>query len=341
MIKYNKKIDVIIPAYNVKDIFLFQCLSSIACQNIIDDIEVTIVDDASEVENYQFIADKFKSIMKISIIKRKENGGSGAARQTGIDNTKNEFIVFIDADDTFANSYSLELLRNLLKTNKEVIGVGGFEEIHKSNNDIVINYHLNDLVWLHGKIYRREFINKNNIKFHPTSRANEDNGFNKLCKMCLAEKEIIAYTDNIVYTWRDLNENSITRANNYEYSYSCNKNDSFYGYIENMIYVIQESQKRNIKNLYLKEFTVECMIVIYFYYIIYSNKYSNNKNIYFNYCKEFYNTIFKNLDNTCITQIINNNYYKIMEAFFLEDNNFRKIIPNITFYEFLNQLEDD
>jgi cellulose synthase/poly-beta-1,6-N-acetylglucosamine synthase-like glycosyltransferase len=44
---YNRKIDVIIPAYNVSDDILFRCLSSIACQDIREDIAVTIVDDAS------------------------------------------------------------------------------------------------------------------------------------------------------------------------------------------------------------------------------------------------------------------------------------------------------
>ena len=52
MKKYNNKIDVIIPAYNVPDHILFRCLASIACQDIVQDIEVTIVDDASTEQNY-------------------------------------------------------------------------------------------------------------------------------------------------------------------------------------------------------------------------------------------------------------------------------------------------
>ena len=47
MKKYNRKIDVIIPAYNVPDSILFRCLASIACQDIVNELEVTIVDDAS------------------------------------------------------------------------------------------------------------------------------------------------------------------------------------------------------------------------------------------------------------------------------------------------------
>lgn len=37
--KYNKKIDVITPAYNAPDNILFRCLASIACQDIVNDID--------------------------------------------------------------------------------------------------------------------------------------------------------------------------------------------------------------------------------------------------------------------------------------------------------------
>ena len=56
-------IDVIIPAYNVPDNILFRCLASIACQDIVEDVEVTIVDDASTEQNYkndlQLIAEEY------------------------------------------------------------------------------------------------------------------------------------------------------------------------------------------------------------------------------------------------------------------------------------------
>ena len=65
MKKYNRKIDVIIPAYNVEDEILFRCLASIACQDIIEDLEVTIVDDASTKQNYAAVAKNFEAFLKI------------------------------------------------------------------------------------------------------------------------------------------------------------------------------------------------------------------------------------------------------------------------------------
>ena len=68
MKKYNRKIDVIIPAYNVPDNIIFRCLASIACQDIVKEIEVTIVDDASTQENYDNIAELFRKFLTIYVI---------------------------------------------------------------------------------------------------------------------------------------------------------------------------------------------------------------------------------------------------------------------------------
>ena len=100
MKKYNRKIDIIIPAYNVPDHILFRCLASIACQDIASDLEVTIVDDASTKQNYAKVIKNFESILKIHLLRYEVNGGPGVARQYGIDHTENGYMTFIDADDT-------------------------------------------------------------------------------------------------------------------------------------------------------------------------------------------------------------------------------------------------
>ena len=43
------------------------------------------------------------------------------------------------------------------------------------------------MVWMHGKMYRRSFFSKYNIRFND-SRANEDVGFNTQCQ-CYNEDE--------------------------------------------------------------------------------------------------------------------------------------------------------
>ena len=250
---YNRKIDVIIPAYNVPDHILFRCLASIACQDIVSDLEVTIVDDASTEQNYAAVAENFNSIMKINILRYETNGGPGVARQYGIDHTSNGYMTFIDADDTFNGSFALKALRNSIEINGGLyqMSVGVFDEVHEAGlapgDGPILMAHEQDLVWMFGKMYRRSFIDKYKIRFHETSRANEDNGFNRLFQLCTNDNEQINFIPAHVYYWHE-NPNSITRANDCEYSYGGSSKDSFYGYVENMIYAVKEAKKRNPYN---------------------------------------------------------------------------------------------
>ena len=133
MKRYNRKIDVIIPAYNVPDHILFRCLASIACQDIASELEVTIVDDASTNQNYAEIIKNFDSILKIHLLRYEINGGPGVARQYGIDHTHNGYMTFIDADDTFNGAFALKALRNGIEMNNGIFQmcVGVFDEVHE------------------------------------------------------------------------------------------------------------------------------------------------------------------------------------------------------------------
>jgi len=106
--KYER-IDVIIPAYNVPDNILARCLASIAAQNNVELIDVTIVDDASTEQNYENVADIFRPLMHVNVIGYSENKGPGVARQYGYDHSSNELVTFIDADDTFAGAFALSI----------------------------------------------------------------------------------------------------------------------------------------------------------------------------------------------------------------------------------------
>ena len=69
---------------------------------------------------------------------------------------------------------------------------------------------------MHGKIYRRNFLEKYNIRFTPEcSRANEDIGFNVLCRLILSHYNpngIVSVEDPFI-SWR-MDMNSLVRRNN-------------------------------------------------------------------------------------------------------------------------------
>lgn len=341
MMEYNRNIDIIIPAYNVPDHILFRCLASIACQEIVSELEITIVDDASTKQNYAEVIKNFNSIMKINLLRYENNGGPGVARQYGLDHTHNGYITFIDADDTFYGAFALQILKNNLEENDNYkVCVGNFCEITHQNNEQHILIHTEDMVWVFGKLYRRSFIDEYNINFHPTSRANEDNGFNTLLRLCMDEEnKEINYIKERVYCWHDTLE-GITKKNNQLYTYGDSKNDSFYGYVENMIYAIQESQKRKPTNNNIAIWSIEGMIKLYNYYIQCTGYFPEFAKNNLKWCKMYYDEIYSKLEPRIAPQFLNNKFnIVIRDAYRI--NSFHNIIPCMTYSEFLDKLKKE
>ena len=100
------KIDIIVPCFKAQKV-LPRLLGSIISQTIVEDLEVTLVNDGED-EDYQDIVNKFKEFVPIREVKIKINGGPGMARRVGYEHTGNPLVTWIDADDTFANARSEE-----------------------------------------------------------------------------------------------------------------------------------------------------------------------------------------------------------------------------------------
>lgn len=345
MKKYNQKIDVIIPAYNVPDNILFRCLASIACQDIVSDLEITIVDDASTVQNYSKVASFFESIMKINILRYEVNGGPGVARQYGIEHTSNGYMTFIDADDTFNGSFALKALRNGIEMNDGLyhMCVGVFDEVHEEGlrpgDGPILMAHEQDMVWMFGKLYKRSFIDKYNIHFHESSRANEDNGFNTMIRLCSNDYEQINFISAHVYYWHE-NPNSITRVNDCQYSFGGSERDSFYGYVENMIFAIKEAKKRAPYNGGITMWSVNCMLNIYEYYIECVGRAPEHALNNWKWCQRYYNEIYKFIEEDISKEMLAQHYNDVMRNAYMGDK-LNGIIPCMSIFEFLEKLKEE
>ena len=341
---YNRNIDVIIPAYNIPDHILFRCLASIACQDIASELKVTIVDDASETENYKEVAEKFSSVLDIEVLRYEENGGPGVARQYGIDHTSNGYMTFIDADDTFNGAFALKALRNGIEMQNGLFHmcVGVFDEVHEegapAGEGPILMQHEQDMVWMFGKLYRRSFIDKYKIHFHESSRANEDNGFNTLIRLCSNDQEQINFIPAHVYYWHE-NLNSITRANDCQYSYGDSERDSFYGYVENMIFAIKEAKKRNPYNGFITMWAVNCMINIYEYYIECVSRAPECADNNFLWCKCYFDEVYADIMDDISDEMLSQHYNEVMRNAYMGDK-MNGIIPCMGIFEFLDKLEN-
>ena len=89
------KVSVIITTYNRADI-LSRAVRSVLSQTFTD-YEIIIVDDCST-DDTQEVIGRFKD-SRIRSFRHKRNRGASAARNTGIDNARGEYIAFLDDDD--------------------------------------------------------------------------------------------------------------------------------------------------------------------------------------------------------------------------------------------------
>ncbi|MDX9701839.1 MAG: glycosyltransferase [Candidatus Auribacterota bacterium] len=93
---YNPTVSVVIPTYN-PDGVLARLIEQLKRQTYrVDLMEVIIVDDCSSTPVYESISpDEF---LNVKIIRHETNRGRAAARNTGIENAKNELLIFLDSD---------------------------------------------------------------------------------------------------------------------------------------------------------------------------------------------------------------------------------------------------
>jgi len=98
----------IIPTYNRKP-FLKKCIASILKQNI-KDCEIIIVDDNSFDGTFEFIKQNYP---KIKIIKNLKNKGSAYSRNLGFENSKGDYLLFIDSDVYLVKDCIKKLLKEI------------------------------------------------------------------------------------------------------------------------------------------------------------------------------------------------------------------------------------
>lgn len=94
-------ISIIIPLYNVQD-YIIRCLESVVSQTFKGTIECLIIDDCSQDNSIQlvnsFVA-SYNGDIVFRIIHHEQNRGVSAARNTGISESKGDWLFFLDSDD--------------------------------------------------------------------------------------------------------------------------------------------------------------------------------------------------------------------------------------------------
>ncbi|AKM83679.1 hypothetical protein A2422_02275 [Candidatus Woesebacteria bacterium RIFOXYC1_FULL_31_51] len=106
------KISIIIPTYNEEEVIL-TCLESLSKQTI-KDFEVIIVDDGSTDLTIQKIkSSSLERYFPLKILSQKHLG-AGAGRNLGAKQSKEDILVFVDADMTFDRNFLKMLTKPII-----------------------------------------------------------------------------------------------------------------------------------------------------------------------------------------------------------------------------------
>lgn len=324
-------IDIIIPTYNCNPQTFERCIESIAEQTIYNQIQVTIIDDCSQDTSFLDILINYP---EVKVYRMPENCGPGCARAQGIINTNNEYIVFVDSDDTLHEPQSLEkLLAGLLEFPSNVMCYSRFNQIiDPEEENFTINHLECETAWVFGKIYKREFLKKNNITFPSIySWANEDNGFNALCVFCIGDNESIGFISDVTYNWIE-NKNSLTHQPNYHYG------KGLIGYVENIKWAL--SQVFNPEDEKQQLYCTSCLMYLYQMYVELLHREPAMVDDVLDTYKTFYKEIYSQMADKINDQTFLEIYNDRMRILYRE-NAFYDFIPNLTIYDFIALLKEE
>jgi glycosyltransferase involved in cell wall biosynthesis len=164
--KNNPLISIIITTKNREDL-LKRAISSVINQTY-SNLEIIIINDASE-DNTKEILEEFEKLdSRIKVIHNKKTLGSNPSRNIAIDIAKGKFIAGLDDDDEFMPNRIEVLLKNydekyaFVTSWNIVIKKGGIKSFRQPKEEIELNDVLVDnLLMNQGLIEKQRIINAN------------------------------------------------------------------------------------------------------------------------------------------------------------------------------------
>ena len=115
---FRPAVSIILPVYDV-EAYLPECLDSIAAQSF-GDYEVVVVDDGSPDGSRAIVERYAASDQRIRLVVR-ENGGLGAARNTGVTHARGRYLTFVDSDDVLPPGALHDLVSSARRTGSDIV----------------------------------------------------------------------------------------------------------------------------------------------------------------------------------------------------------------------------
>ena len=227
----SKLVSIIVPVYNVQK-YIKQCLDSILNQSY-KNIEIILVDDGSKDDSGYFCDCISKLDSRVKVL-HKENGGLSSARNSGLEISTGEYIVFIDSDDWIELDYIEKLYSNIINYNADIAVCGvkkvwddgkecqmtNFKSIScfnskESMKELIKERNLNVAVW--NKMYKKSLLD--GIEFS-VGKINEDVDWT--WKIISRSNKTVVFED-LLYNYRQRSGSimSTSASSNYKFILDC------------------------------------------------------------------------------------------------------------------------
>ena len=267
------KLQILIPHYKENAEVITPMLDSIALQQNVDfdDVGVIICHDGEESKDFLIWDDAVNEAgAPVTIAEpemliqrqypfqikqiRQEHKGVSAARNACLDAAKADYVMFCDADDMFCNACGLWIIFREMEAGFDSLVSMFVEESRdpQTKDPIYLNHEM-DSTFVHGKVHRRKYLLKQDIRFNDNLTIHEDSYFNILAQNL---SQNVKYCQTPFYLWRWRDESVCRHDPKYilkTYGNMLDSNDA----------LIEQFLKRNLKD---KASFFTCFMVFDAYY---------------------------------------------------------------------------
>ncbi len=223
-------ISVIVPVYNT-EAYLGKCLDSI-CGQTYENLEILCVYTASTDGSLGVLEEYKKKDPRVEIIRR-DDGGLGGARNTGMDCAHGDYILFVDSDDWIKPETCEELLELAQRNHCDAV-IAPFSSVDSESGTPIENAWCSSLDFPHdleGKAFCCDDLQLDRIVYNnaPVVAWNKLYSASFLKKHKLRFQEELRYEDNLFYYKVLVHAKRLLFTQKQYYFYRVNRKESLQG----------------------------------------------------------------------------------------------------------------
>ena len=199
-----RKLDFLIPIYNESETVIKLLLDSIEIQQNVDiknDVGAIVCCDGGKARLSDEFLSRYSFPIEFYVL---DHAGVSATRNACLYRSSAEYVMFADCDDMLYNACGLWILFREFSLG-EFDGLRSLfieETRHPKTGEVIYINRENDSTFVHGKVWRREYLIENNIRWNEDLTIHEDSYFNSLA-LNLSENIKDCPYPFYLWRWRD------------------------------------------------------------------------------------------------------------------------------------------